>query len=598
MTRAELIRKISKQAGVPDSESRIFFEIFLRKLTAILKLGQAIKIKGFGYFYLLQGKIIKSFNNADSENYQPEFIDLIYFSNSKVEELKKADGLYFNIPVTDEDEFNSVDAAFSLSFGKPLIPFKGYTGSDFYIPHTGSELRRLIESKVDKNIENAEITSSAELLQAVIEIDSDIFTSPLVNTEDESIIGTEDKLSITKISDKDLTRLNWDIDKDLNRQIEEESIIDMADSSNDKGAGLSWDFGSFEELDSETIKLKEPVETNDADLQKAEVIIDDDKIIDKNLIIEDEPSKKVSASDKFERVKSLTKISNVVDEKESISILPSTLEKDDIFRKKVLGEKLPKKKEKPEFVELNPYFRSKVELKEQETTDQAVKKPFVKDKKDKPSIVTEKENFGQRRIKSSTSFMPYLMLAFSLLVIGYGIYYYLNNIKGVSEVPVETSVKEFNTDKMVVIDREFDFPVSYPYSAKPEGIIGESNLLDLKDPEQVKVEETERVIPEEKPIIKDEEKPVQTEIQVNNQTPSGSVKTIGVNLFQYGNIFIVQVAAFRSNSVAENEAGRFRNKGYNAFVERAEVDGGVWHRVRVGNFSDLEEAKKFAVQFK
>jgi len=194
--------------------------------------------------------------------------------------------------------------------------------------------------------------------------------------------------------------------------------------------------------------------------------------------------------------------------------------------------------------------------------------------------------------------MPYLMLAFSLLVISYGIYYYLSNIKGASEVLVETSVKEFNTDKMIVVDREFDFPVSYTYSPKPEGIIGESNILDLKEPEQVKAEEKIEVIPDDKQIIKMEEKPVHQEIAVNNQPPSGSVKTIGVNLFQYGNVYVVQVAAFRSNSVAENEAGRFRNKGHNAFVERAEVDGGIWHRVRVGNFTDLEEAKKFAVQFK
>ncbi|MBS4033757.1 MAG: SPOR domain-containing protein [Ignavibacterium sp.] len=598
MTRAELIRKISKQAGVPDSESRIFFEIFLRKLTAILRIGQAINIKGFGYFYLLQGKIIKSADNVDSENYRPEFIDLIYFSGSKVEDLKKNEGLFFNIPNTDEDEFNSVDASFSLSFGKPLIPFKGYTESDFYIPHTGSELRRLIESKVDKNIENAEITNTVDLLQAAIEIDSDIFTKPLTAKEDEFIAEPEDNLSITKISDEDFTKLEWDLDKDLIRQIEEESIIDMADSSNEEESVISWDFSSFEDLNPESIQPKEFSKTDEAEKQNKERIQKDEKIADENETSKDSVTEKPAASDKFERVKSLTKISDIDLDKKSVSFTSSTQEKEESFKKKVLGESFPAKKDRTEFVDLKDKFKSKVELEEQEPMDQLVKKPFRNDVKEKSSIYTGKEKLRQKRIKSRTSYTPYFMLAFSLMVIGYGIYYYLNNIKGVSEVPVEKSVKEFNTDKMVVIDREFDFPVTYPYSPKPEGTINESNILDLKDPEQVKVEEITEVIPDDKPIIKDEEKPVQPELKVNNQPPSGSVKTISVNLFQYGNVYIIQVAAFRSNSVAENEAGRFRNKGYNAFVERAEIDGSIWHRVRVGNFTDLEEAKKFAVQFK
>ena len=50
MTKAELIRKLAKKAGIPDSEAKVFFEIFLRKASEILKLGEAIKLKNFGYF--------------------------------------------------------------------------------------------------------------------------------------------------------------------------------------------------------------------------------------------------------------------------------------------------------------------------------------------------------------------------------------------------------------------------------------------------------------------------------------------------------------------------------------------------------------------
>ena len=56
----------------------------------------------------------------------------------------------------------------------------------------------------------------------------------------------------------------------------------------------------------------------------------------------------------------------------------------------------------------------------------------------------------------------------------------------------------------------------------------------------------------------------------------------------------MQVASFRSKSIAENEAGKYRNKGYNSFVEQAEIPGrGLWYRIRVGDFSSIDEAKNF-----
>ena len=42
MTKAELIRKIAKHAGVPDSEAKIFFELLLKKSSDLLKAGEAI----------------------------------------------------------------------------------------------------------------------------------------------------------------------------------------------------------------------------------------------------------------------------------------------------------------------------------------------------------------------------------------------------------------------------------------------------------------------------------------------------------------------------------------------------------------------------
>lgn len=594
MTRAELIRKLARQAGVPDSESRIFFEIFLRKLTAILKIGQSLRITSFGYFYLLQGKIIQPSDDTEQDNIQHENIDLIYFSSKKVNDLKKLDGIFFNVPVSDEDEFNSVDAAFSLSFGKPLIPFKGYVENDFYIPHTGSELRRLIESKVEKNIENSEIGGSTDLLQATIEIDSDIFNQSVIKSEDfsdEDIIDRlsdeESSINITKISEKDLISISGAFDKDLNRQIEEESIIDSADEVDEKSSVINWEFSSFDDIESEkNISENQLPADEKSELKKEEKKEIEDKDEDDKRI-EVSETDKPAISEKFERVKTLN---NLIDERDK-------KQKIDSETKRVQPDKI-KKVNLPEIVAHTTGHKVKQTPEDKKRSEPEIQLAPSKPEKKFSSLDSEKEKFRQRRIKSRSSITPYIMLLVSVLIIGYSIYYYINNIKGFADRPAERVVSEFNTDRMIIVEREFDFPITYPYPKRTEGILNSLNIFDLKEDKVSESDPLVEIHSEVEATIPEETKIVQPELVVNDQPPSGEIKRLGINLFQYGSVYIVQVAAFRSNSVAQNEAGRFRNKGYNAFVERAEIDGSIWHRVKVGNFTDLEEAKKFAVQFK
>ncbi|MGQ9799860.1 MAG: SPOR domain-containing protein, partial [Ignavibacterium sp.] len=86
---------------------------------------------------------------------------------------------------------------------------------------------------------------------------------------------------------------------------------------------------------------------------------------------------------------------------------------------------------------------------------------------------------------------------------------------------------------------------------------------------------------------------------ISLKPPDVNYERVAPNIFKYKNYYVVQVAAFRSNSIAENIATEFRNKGYNAFVEKAEIQGmGIWFRVRVGNFPTLREAEEFQSRVK
>ncbi len=60
--------------------------------------------------------------------------------------------------------------------------------------------------------------------------------------------------------------------------------------------------------------------------------------------------------------------------------------------------------------------------------------------------------------------------------------------------------------------------------------------------------------------------------------------------------FTVQISSWRSSVKAEEEAERFRSAGYAAYVQRAHLpsQGGVWYRVRVGQFRARDEAERQA----
>ena len=60
--------------------------------------------------------------------------------------------------------------------------------------------------------------------------------------------------------------------------------------------------------------------------------------------------------------------------------------------------------------------------------------------------------------------------------------------------------------------------------------------------------------------------------------------------------FVLQIASYRERERANKEAGRWRDKGYQAKVRRVELgpDKVVWYRVHLGDYGSVEEATNFA----
>lgn len=65
-----------------------------------------------------------------------------------------------------------------------------------------------------------------------------------------------------------------------------------------------------------------------------------------------------------------------------------------------------------------------------------------------------------------------------------------------------------------------------------------------------------------------------------------------------GPFFALQIASYKQKSRAQQEAGRWRKKGYQTTVKKVNLGArkGTWYRVYIGRFDTATEAKAFAVK--
>jgi cell division septation protein DedD len=53
----------------------------------------------------------------------------------------------------------------------------------------------------------------------------------------------------------------------------------------------------------------------------------------------------------------------------------------------------------------------------------------------------------------------------------------------------------------------------------------------------------------------------------------------------------VQIGSYSEKEIAEQSAKKLQAKGYDTYVLSREVNGRVWHQVRVGRLASKEEAR-------
>ncbi len=588
MTKAELIRKIAKRSGVPDSETKAFFEIFLQKISSVLQPAQALRLKGFGYFQLKHA-VIKT---SPSESSNQIYADVIVYSPFNEEGQEE---LIFNIPSNLSDKTNYIDSYFSLSIGKPVIPLQGVRDADFFIPPTGFELKKLIESKADKLFSESEIITEnvkgGEVLIYKTSAPEDQLT---LNWDTNKIDGESSGNTIE--GESEFGHIAWDFGEDLSKQIEEESILDTgAETSllsaidDELGEGeAEWDF-------------TKTVEEENSNYSSVERKFEEDKFTTKQF------DERVADEIKdFERVRSITSEVEPEPIKEKMGLTKSEIDLSwDFGDSEIILEDVHEENKNISGLDTNN-FDEEIELNE----GAAVSEPELSAEKEtgdlQNKIAANKDYLNQTKTREysySKKRSPFIFVVAMITILGVAafLFFFLTKMDFTKLTRNVFSASDNVTKKLPpqVIDRSFEVPVTYPYPPKTV----KSNSSSEISPGAVNKGNANQQKSNLSSLLNQGNQNKSAVNDVKDNTSESSVKPIDVsgnfqkvkeNIYQQNNNYFVQVSSWHSKSIAYSQAEKFKRRGYNSFVEKAELPGkGVWYRVRVGNFKDFNEAEKF-----
>jgi hypothetical protein len=150
----ELLIKFSKLIGIPESEARSGFEIFVRQISKQMSPGDEIEVESLGFFAYKKVKPDASYYN----HYQ----HVIIFSTERISQSSNNILLFF-LPDESKKEFPYIDSYLSLSLGKPLINSIKGIDEELFLQFSSNETIGLIDSKVEKLISNVKIYKSSNI---------------------------------------------------------------------------------------------------------------------------------------------------------------------------------------------------------------------------------------------------------------------------------------------------------------------------------------------------------------------------------------------------------------------------------------------------
>lgn len=617
MKRSQFINSLAKKAGVKESEARLFAEIFLRKVYELIQPGDGILLDGIGTANFARTRFDQ---DIPSDN-RDDLAEVIIFNEVQLDGSSDRKPVIFTIPAPEEIKHNPLDKYFNLSPSKPVLQ-NFYSQSEvLLIPPTGNELEALLFSKVDKLLRDYKVTNNYVDPGLIINISENVKVETKISFDDKLLDEELDSLLLADINDeellKELESIVWDMDEAPLSDVSGDNLLTEFDEElkvSDEDSPLPE-----KEFSRSAGSLEEPEQIDPAQVpqESHQNSIDETNIQSESIVDNEMEEGPLTETTEFERVKSFSseflrenpnaeKQENEDAFQAAIDKVTRELESDDYTADNIHNKLDSSGGNDSGFIEVipkssvyNPNIINVVEAENQDEQEvqedeskidpeeyhrEALKEAseFVKDRRSR--------DISKEKKRSNISLLIIILI---LILLSASIYLYFKFIKA-----PETSLQSgngggniANTSLVEVIERNFELPVTYPYPENRRdqfvyysGI--DSSVMDVISGLN-KSDSEIAVIP--------------SSGGGNNVTtalvdPSGKAEVVRIknNVYRYGEYFVVQVASFKSRTIAESEASKYNRQGHQSYIEEVDIPGrGVWYRLRVGNFQSVADADNF-----
>jgi nucleoid DNA-binding protein len=546
ISKEELVKNVAQSCGISPEISSFFFEVFVNRLSNHLKPGDLLHFHSFGYFHKRNCRIQLE-KAPDSPTAKSYLIQLVLFS----EETKIKNDLgavqFLKIPNLKTLWLDDKDFQKSLNAGD-------------FAPH------------IDRNQLIKSFATTAEVIIAGLRKDYD---SELV--EELIIPLTFDLNFLIKTGQKTLPLTKSVSNKSSNDKLKN---VQKVDEPSDES--LPWNYGTkFSEKDKIIKTDQHNLNTKQSDIREKTSAEKQESDFRKD---------QTSRLKDFEPVSShLSSIKDDIDPLDDVDTEKFT------FRK-VKDEESANLKVNKKFTEV----KSKTEAYRQKGEFGNTKKG-IRDKYSSTKAMVDSQNeiYRERR-----NFLPFIAL-FTLIIIA-GAFIYIYFIKDDILSGSDTNIVNVKPASNVnVIERDYEFAVTYPYP-KTENRIQVAGFnrdllvpksVDTEIKKEIKPESTLEKITEVKDKPKEDEKNVAPVVEQEPVKPEIKEEKIS-RIFLYKNFYVVQAGTFKSEEIANREADRYFNMGYNAFIEVVESpSGAMMYNLNVGDFTSEEFARQFQEKY-
>jgi cell division septation protein DedD len=553
ISKDELVRNVAEKCGVALEISSFFFEVFINRISNKLKPGEIIQFDNFGYFHKRNCRIHLE-KSSDSPAAKAYLLQLVLFSLEPNVKSDLTSVHFLKIPNLkslwiDDKEFQN-----SLKAGD----FAPYTERD-----------QLIKAFATK----AEVIISGLRKDYDSELENEL-TIPL----------TFDLNFLIKSGQKSASAPNKEFEKVDSKLSNDKKDLDKASELNEDG--LPWNYGTkFLE------KNKGGRPTDDSQNIRPKARIDQEVLSKKDSDIEKDKDSKLN---NFEPVRS--RLSNETDDNDTINAIDTIK-----FNLAKAFEQTNEKSTSNTFTEV----RSK--------TGARLPKEIEKNKKSRSSGRLSETRLKYQGYAQSRNYLPMIILLSFVVIAAAAIYFYFFSGNGVEATSGKIVYDIKPPSNVNLIERDFDFAVTYPYPKiegriKVSGYNPDAFLVAEVKPEIIPNKKSE-LKPEVKPIVKsektntDKEKPKTEEKSITPKeeklvTTPDLTEQKSSRIFLYKNFYVVYVGNFNSSEVANREADKYSDLGYNAFIEVLEGrNGKSIYKLNVGDFTSEEFARDFESKY-